>query len=77
MTGQMHLPTQLRRAADEGATDKRPTYLAIGDHLLPYVRTSANVSEPKLRKVRKRYAVRTGRSFRTSAQPARTRTEWI
>jgi hypothetical protein len=36
---------QLRRAADEGTTDKRPTYLVIGDHLLPYACISAKVSE--------------------------------
>jgi hypothetical protein len=36
---------QLRRAADEGAPDKKPTYLVIGDHLLPYACTGAKVSE--------------------------------
>jgi hypothetical protein len=36
---------QLRRAADEDTPDKKPTYLVIGDHLLPYACTSANVSE--------------------------------
>lgn len=39
---------QLRRAADEGTADKKPTYLVIGDHLLPYACTSANVSELKI-----------------------------
>jgi hypothetical protein len=36
---------QLRRAADEGAPDKKPTYLVIGDHLLPYACTGAKFSE--------------------------------
>ena len=36
---------QLRRAADEGTNDKKPTYLVIGDHLLPYACTSTKVSE--------------------------------
>ncbi|KAI9441374.1 S-adenosyl-L-methionine-dependent methyltransferase [Lactarius indigo] len=39
---------QLRRAADEGAPDKKPTYLVIGDHLLPYACTGARESEPKV-----------------------------
>jgi hypothetical protein len=36
---------QLRRAANEGTADKKPTYLVIGDHILPYACTSAKVSE--------------------------------
>ncbi len=39
---------QLRRAANEGTTDKKPTYLVIGDHLLPYACTSAKASELKV-----------------------------
>ncbi|KAI9451776.1 S-adenosyl-L-methionine-dependent methyltransferase [Russula earlei] len=39
---------QLRRAADEGTTDKKPTYLVIGDHLLPYACTAAKVSESRV-----------------------------
>ena len=39
---------QLRRAADEGTADKKPTYLIIGDHLLPYACTSANASELRI-----------------------------
>ncbi|KAH9006443.1 S-adenosyl-L-methionine-dependent methyltransferase, partial [Lactarius hatsudake] len=39
---------QLRRAADEAAPDKKPTYLVIGDHLLPYACTGARESEPKV-----------------------------
>src|SRR6266478_775815 len=35
---------QLRRAAEERTADKKPTYLVIGDHLLPYACTSAKVS---------------------------------
>ena len=36
---------QLRRAANEGTADKKPTYLVIGDHILPYACTSAKTSE--------------------------------
>ena len=36
---------QLRRAANEGTAGKKPTYLVIGDHLLPYACTSAKTSE--------------------------------
>ena len=36
---------QLRRAANERTADKKPTYLVIGDHLLPYACTSAKTSE--------------------------------
>lgn len=39
---------QLRRAADEAAPDKKPTYLVIGDHLLPYACTGARESEPRV-----------------------------
>ncbi|KAI0260740.1 hypothetical protein BC834DRAFT_898972 [Gloeopeniophorella convolvens] len=39
---------RLRRAAEEGAPNKRPTYLVIGDHLLPYACTGAAVSEIKV-----------------------------
>jgi hypothetical protein len=39
---------QLRRAADEGTAETKPTYLVIGDHILPYACTSANVSELKI-----------------------------
>jgi len=38
---------QLRRAANEGTADKKPTYLVIGDHLLPYACTSSKVPEPR------------------------------
>ena len=39
---------QLRRAADEGTMDKKPTYLVIGDHLLPYACTSAKILERRV-----------------------------
>ncbi|KAI0300566.1 S-adenosyl-L-methionine-dependent methyltransferase [Multifurca ochricompacta] len=39
---------QLRRAADEGAPNKKPTYLVIGDHLLPYACAGTKVSELKV-----------------------------
>ncbi|KAN0130088.1 hypothetical protein V8E53_012033 [Lactarius tabidus] len=39
---------QLRRAADEATLEKKPTYLVIGDHLLPYACTGAKESEPKV-----------------------------
>lgn len=39
---------QLRRAADEATLEKKPTYLVIGDHLLPYACTGAKDSEPKV-----------------------------
>lgn len=39
---------QLRRAADEGTAAKKPTYLVIGDHLLPYACTSTKASERRV-----------------------------
>ena len=39
---------RLRRSADEATLEKKPTYLVIGDHLLPYACTGAKGSEPKV-----------------------------